>query len=172
MSPADAYFEWLISQINSPSTHTYQDLFGRMHMTDFLWVIEFDDNRVQDGLDLRDEFFDGRKFEARTNSRTDIISMLELLVSLSRRVAFTAGGDPGTWAWQLIKNLNLHRFYDPINLEAMTKVDEILYSIIWRGYRYSGKGGFFPLRHPEEDQRKVELWTQMNAYVNEKMTER
>jgi hypothetical protein len=28
-------------------------------------------------------------------------------------------------------------------------------------------GGFFPLTHPNDDQRKVEIWYQMNAYLDE-----
>ena len=46
-------------------------------------------------------------------------------------------------------------------------IDEILNKFIDRTYRASGYGGLFPLRHSKEDQRKVEIWYQMAAYLIE-----
>lgn len=167
MSAHDPYLEWLISQIRFPKDKTYNELCERMHATDFLWVIPNDDNRVQDGLDLRSEFFDGRN----PNTKTDIVSVLELLIGLSRRVAFIAGEAPDVWAWNLIRNLRLHRMSDPLTEQQSITLTEILYSLVWRTYRQDGVGGFFPLKNPSGDQTKLELWYQMNEYVNE-MSER
>lgn len=160
------YFQWLTSQIELPSnnSHTYNDLFARMHETEFVFIIPHDDDRIQDGLALRDEFLHGKtghKLEPRG------ASILEVLVALSRRVAFTAGGDPSWWAWQLIENLNLDRRYDPFTAGRATRVDETLEALIWRTYQRDGKGGFFPLNETIEDQTKVDIWNQMNRYVNE-----
>jgi hypothetical protein len=46
-------------------------------------------------------------------------------------------------------------------------VEEILYALIWRTYDPDGVGGFFPLAWPKEDQTKIEIWYQMNAYAKE-----
>ena len=46
-------------------------------------------------------------------------------------------------------------------------VADAMAAIIWRTYDSNGYGGLFPLRNPREDQRKVELWYQLNAYLLE-----
>jgi len=134
-----------------------------MHDLEFVWTVPNDDNRVQDGLDLRHEFLDG----ARRRLRIDGASILEVLIALSRRVEFTAGGDATVWAWRLLKNLRLSKMSDPLTGSEADHVDEILDSLVWRTYQRNGEGGFFPLKHPLEDQTKVEIWYQMNAYVME-----
>jgi hypothetical protein len=158
------YYEWLISHIHIPNGKSYKDLFERMHNTEFHWTVPNDDNRIQDGLDLRVEFIDGRRLGLDLQGAT----LLEILVSLSRRVAFTAGGNPRQWAWRLLKNLRLHKKSDPLTEADLDRINDILDALIWRTYQPDGRGGFFPLAHPEEDQTKVEIWYQMNKYVIER----
>jgi hypothetical protein len=158
------YFEWLTSQIYINNNRTYNDLFERLHETEFIWTIANDDNRVQDGLDLRAEFLDAVRGEAELPQGA---SVLEVLIALSRTMAFTAGGNPRIWAWKLLRNLKLNKSTDPLTGEKAARVEEILEALIWRTYSRNGQGGFFPLREPHEDQTKVELWYQMNAYVME-----
>lgn len=165
MNPADyAYYEWLVSQIHIPNDKTYMGLFEIMHNYDFVWTVPNDDNRVQDGLDLRTEFLDG----TRKHIEREGVSMLEVLVALSRRVAFTAGGEAPGWAWRLLKNLRLTKAYDPMTDDKASRVTDILEAVVWRTYRRDGFGGFFPLRDPHDDQTKVEIWYQLNAYVIER----
>lgn len=158
-----SYYEWLISQIKTPVERTYNDMFERMHNLEFVWTVPNDNNRVQDGIDLRFEFAgsDSRKLTLK------IVTFLEVLVALSRRVAFVAGGDERVWAWILIKNIGLNKMSDPLTNGRTDKIEEILHTLIWRTYDYDGNGGFFPLKNPEKDQAKVEIWYQMNTYVNE-----
>lgn len=163
-NPIDVkYYEWLVSQIEVTSNRTYYDLFERMHNLEFVWFIPNDDNRVQDGLDLRAEFLDERKSKLALGGA----SVLEVLVALSRRTAFTAGGNSRHWAWKLIKNLRLNKMSDPLSDEDMDKVDDILETLIWRTYEPNGQGGFFPVTHSLDDQTKLEIWYQMNVYVME-----
>jgi hypothetical protein len=158
------YFEWLVSQIEIPNERTYWDLFNRMYDLEFYWIVPKDENRVQDGLDLRYQF--SERLRNKLNSKG--ISILEVLVALSRRVAFIAGdGNAPQWAWKLIKNLRLSKMSDPWNDFKAVRTEEILYTLVWREYRIDGRGGFFPLKQPVDDQTKVEVWYQMNAYVNE-----
>jgi hypothetical protein len=158
------YYEWLIEQIHIPNGKSYRGLFEVMHNTAFHWTIPNDDNRVQDGKDLRYYFLDGRKGQIELGEAT----LLEILVSLSQKVAFTAGGNPKRWAWKLLKNLRLTHKADPLNQEDLERINDVLDALVWRTYQYNGRGGFFPLENPKEDQRKVEIWYQMNAYVIEK----
>lgn len=164
MTRADyEYYEWLVSQITIPNNKTYLELFERMHNFEFIWIVPNDDNRIQDGFDLRSEFFNGSR-QRLINKKA---SFLEVLIGLSRHVAFTGGGNSGVWAWKLIKNLRLNRMSDPLIGEQIAKVDDILDTVIWRTYSKSGQGGFFPLKQNPSDQTKIEIWYQMNAYINE-----
>ena len=158
------YFEWLVSQIHIPNGKNYNELFEVMHNTEFHWTIPNDDNRIQDGIDLRGYFLDGRKKEIKLEGAT----LLEILVSLSKKLAFTASGNPKKWAWKLLKNLRLTKMSDPLTEADVERINDVLDALIWRTYQPNGKGGFFPLQHPEEDQTKVELWYQMNKYVMER----
>jgi hypothetical protein len=157
------YYEWLIDQIDAPRHKNFSDLFERMHNFEFVWTVPNDDNREQDALDLRGEFLEGSAAKLLLGGAT----MLEILVALSRRVAFTAGGSEKAWAWKLLKNLHLHRMHDPLSDAQKRRVDDILYAVVWRTYERNGEGGFFPMKNSLDDQTKVEIWYQLNAYVME-----
>lgn len=158
-----AYYEWLTRQVDIPNGKTYSDLFECMHNLEFVWTVPNDDNRVQDGLDLRPEFAEGKVSDIVLEG----VTFLEVLVSLSRRLEFTAGGEAARWAWILLKNLRLTKCHDPLTDVKHAKINDILDAVIWRTYQRDGRGGFFPLQNPTEDQTKVEIWYQMNAYVIE-----
>lgn len=163
------YYEWLVSQIEFPRNlkKTFNELLMRLHETEFVWILSGDDNRVQDGKDLRVEFkykygrdFPGMLFQ-------DYVSVLEIIIAVSRDLEFVAGGKAPAWVWRFIDNLRLNIYYDPLTSEKIDEVDDILQNFIWRTYDRSGNGGLFPLVFPKEDQSKVEIWYQLNAYVNE-----
>jgi hypothetical protein len=164
MSDHTDYFLWLIAQIGIPqrNRNTYNDLFMRLYETEFVWIVPHDDNRLQDGIELRYEF-DGKNIDF-----SDMpVSMLEVLIALSRRVAWTTDRSPEFWAWQLLDNLRLTKSSDPLVGRKAERVEEVLEAVIWRTYDQDGNGGFFPLKYPRDDQTKREIWDQMNAYVNE-----
>lgn len=168
------YYKWLIKQIEIHGKNkTFFDLFEVMHNTEFTWFVPNDDNRVHDGLDLRTEFLYGTHgapshevLQYRLMTKKGA-TFLEVLIALSRRCAFIAGGEPQFWAWKLIENLHLNNMNDPLTDRKLAKVISILDAVIWRTYEKDGEGGFFPLNWPKEDQTKVEIWYQMNKYVIE-----
>jgi hypothetical protein len=129
---------------------------------EFVWTVPHDDNRLQDGLDLRTEFSNEQKIRLEKGA-----TVLEVLIALSRRLAFTAGGRAEDWAWQLLANLRLTKMTDPFTENKARKVANILETLIWRQYHANGLGGFFPLNWPDKDQTQVEIWYQMQKYVNE-----
>jgi hypothetical protein len=160
------YYLWLTKKIDIPNKKSYLDLFETMHNAEFVWTVPNDDNRVQDGIDLRSEFLNIRgEGEINLGGAT----CLEVLIALSRRMAFIADGGhhSSLWAWVLLKNLGLNRFPDPFTSEKRYRVNTILHDLIWRDYHPDGRGGFFPLQNPDVDQTKVEIWHQLNAYVSE-----
>lgn len=163
-----AYFEWLLDQVGAQrGSQTYRDLCWALYKKEFVWIIPNDDNRVADGLDLLVEFFHQNGLEAQTVRVEKGCSFLELIVGLSRRLAFIADGIAGDWAWILLGNLGFHSSSDPLNEYAHRYIDEVCDRVIWRTYEENGAGGLFPLGFSTEDQTKVELWYQMNAYVEE-----
>jgi hypothetical protein len=169
----ESYFRWLYSQVCDVEeirpSRTYWGLLRQLYVTEFVWIIPNDDNRADDGKDLRAFFAK----EMGLYDYAGIIdpvweslgcSMLELLIGLSRRLSFQAEGEPRVWFWRLIKNANLLLDCD-LRKFPRAEISEKLDRIIWRKYEYNGHGGLFPLRDSYADQREVELWYQMQAYV-------
>lgn len=167
----DVYFEWLCDQVTPGySDQLYTELFEILWRTPFEWFIPNDDNRVADGLDLLGEFVSHRGLAAKTDriGGERVCSFLELIVALSRHLAFAAGGAPPDWAWTLLGNLGFHTLSNPLNERNVQYVTEVVDKVVRRKYRRNGVGGLFPLRGSYGmDQRRVELWYQMAAYISE-----
>ena len=167
----DTYFRWLETQARDEfdtSGKTYWELLGLMHSTLFEFSVARDGNRIEDGRDLRLEFCFAHHVHPNALQHLGPgASFLEVLVGLSRRLAFMAGGRATGWAWQLVDNLGLRRMYDPLDTTKLRQSQEIIANVIYRRYQPDGGGGFFPLIDADEDQTQVELWYQMAAYVDE-----
>jgi len=167
----ELYLIWLYSQVadanaTSPS-RTYWKLFNQLYTKEFQSFVGNDENRMEDGKALRLEFVREQNiFDVPTAWMELECSFLELMVGLSRRLAFEAGGEPYYWFWEMVENLELEHYTDARRLQRV-KINRVLDRVIHREYDRDGVGGFFPLRHPRKDQRKEELWYQMNQYVLE-----
>jgi hypothetical protein len=167
----ELYLTWLYRQVANPENldpaFTFWKLLKHLYTTEFVWLIPNDDNRLEDGKELRVEFIQD---EGLDDLNPDVFlgcSVLELMVGLSRRLSFEAEGEPHYWFWLMMENLGLHRYSDDWKRFPRIHIDKILDRVIFRTYKPNGDGGFFPLKHPEQDQRKVELWYQLSAYVLE-----
>lgn len=167
----ERYFVWLYGQVADPDIEnpslTYWKLLKALFTKEFTWVIPNDDNRSEDGKALRFEFMQDLLLDDVDEDWMDLgCSMLELMVGLSRRLAFEDDGEPHYWFWRMMENLGLHRYSDNRRL-LRRKIDVVLDTVIHRTYKPNGEGGFFPLRETDQDQRQVELWYQLSAYVLE-----
>lgn len=137
-------------------------------MKRFVWGVPNDDNRTEDGKDLRPEFLSTHDAECSNAWISQACSMLEMLIALSRRLEFESSQDTYHWFWTLLENLNLRVYTDSMyDDEVEMIVDKTLISVIDRRYRSNGVGGLFPLKRPKADQRKTEIWYQMSAYLLE-----
>ena len=162
------YLEWLAPQVKVPRQRDFSELFGLMQAKEFVWVVGNDDNRIQDARDLRAECF--RQFDVKPYVTTDVlgpVSVLEILIALSHRMEFMTSESADTWAWCLLVNLELKGMSGHIGPKRAAEIDDTLERLVWRTYEPDGVGGFFPLAWPEQDQRKVELWYQLGAYLAE-----
>lgn len=162
----ESYFRWLLFQIHEDRNvaMSYMPMLRILHDVEFVWIVANDDNRLEDGRDLRSEYTQASRHIFDDHA----ITVLEVLVALARRVAFNAGGEPEHWCWVLIHNLGLDKYRENLTERQANRILDIVEKLIWRNYHPNGKGGFFPLKHTTEDQRKVEIWYQMSAYINER----
>lgn len=164
------YISWLYSQVADPNLIEQREtcwfLIRQLYKKEFFWFVDHDDNRVEDGRELRYEFSHETNTKLTPEWHTFGVSMLEVLIALSRRLSFQADGEPRERFWELVDNIGLAKFNDArYNRRAAKTIDDALEKVIWRTYSYSGDGGLFPLKDPKEDQREVELWYQMSAYI-------
>lgn len=169
----ELYLIWLGGQVarskTKAKTRTHWSLFRQLHRTIFVAIVPHDENRISDAGDLRYEFLAEHEDEQGDPDWMRLpCSMLELFIILSRQLAFEMDDSPTPWFWHLIETLELEQYndtaYDDTAEEAIAKT---LDRVIWRNYRPNGQGGLFPLRNSNRDQRKVELWYQLNAYLLE-----
>jgi hypothetical protein len=167
----ELYLMWLYSQVGSVATRnpsrSYWNLLRQLYTKEFVWIIPNDDNRAEDGRELRHEFIANQGLtDVDPNWMRLGCSMLELLIGLSRRLSFEDDGEPRAWFWRLLENIDLERYNDHTEIPE-EEVDEVLNRVIWRTYKRNGHGGLFPLQRATEDQREVELWYQLCAYLIE-----
>lgn len=175
----EAYLEWLYSQIgtvqNSDPAYNHWNLLRKFYVTQFNDSVPNDDNRASDGKELRIEFLQQTGFPL-DDPYGDWFnldcSVLEMMIALARRVAFEDETlkSPVEWFWLMTHNLGLDAFTDDIYEISMDEeVGWILDRFNRREYERNGQGGLFPLQRNRNDQRRVELWAQMSAYLLEGM---
>lgn len=167
----ELYFVWLYEQVGRISRsklRSHWDLCRHLHSKAFQWMLQGDENRAEDGRLLRVEFINQMPAVSADAEWLGMdCSVLEMLIGMSHRLAFNAGGEPHEWFWQLIDNLELSTFNDAHYEAYIMEVEEKLNALIHRTYLRTGKGGLFPLEHPQADQREVEIWYQMSEYLTE-----
>lgn len=155
------YLKWMKRQIAYDRAKSYDDLFEILFEKEFVWIVPNDDNRIEDGMEIRHSYFKEHGVLSRG------CSVLEVILAMSQRLAFNAGGEADDWAWTLIENLELHKMSGHIGQRRADQIEETLEKFIWRTYEADGSGGMFPLAWPKYDQRRIELWYQMCAYIDE-----
>lgn len=169
----ELYLKWLYSligdvELKSPS-RTYWSLVRQLFKTEFVWVVPNDDNRVEDGRDLRYVFVDVTGVDPDDKWWSLGCSFLEMFVALSHHLEFEDGRRKANkWFWRLMDNLDLEVYNDKnYTDESFSAINEILERVNFRQYQPDGSGGMFPLEYPTKDQREVEIWYQLNAYLLE-----
>lgn len=162
------YFNWLCTKALSPYSKSYFDLMQILHRTEFVWIVSGDKNRKQDGLELRDYFLNETELEKEFEWFNEPCSIFEMLLSFAGRASFQTDDPVRECFMDFLTNLNLDE-YRRVTDSDIFVIEEILFAFVWRTYEYSGhNGGLFPLDDPKEDQRKVELWYQYFAWLDER----
>jgi hypothetical protein len=170
------YFEWLYTQVfpidQGAPFRRYTVVCQMMNDIPFLVIVSRDDNRVADGAQLRNAFVRDSRYEPLDEAELlyPDASILEVLVGLALKAEKLIEISPHDMFKIFLENLGLDNYYDDSPIVGIrNKIDRKLRRFNNRSYTSKGKGGLFPLMYdPEEDQRAVELWYQMGAYMAEK----
>ena len=175
-----AYFEYLYDLVkeDAPERKDYWMLLSDLQAFKFYWSVEHDENRAQDGIDLRRRYLEGEWWANGEEALSGECSMLEMLIALAERMAFELAGTDvspdiyrtGSCFWEMVENLGLTRYSDGEyeRLNGPFVVNKTLHDVVTRNYDETGVGGIFPLRGDYGDQRYVELWYQMQEYLTER----
>lgn len=160
--------------VEAEGSKGYLKLCEILVSTEFVPVIDMDWNRSKECLELRNEF------AAEYNEDpSDIFgengNMLELLTVLSERIRFgMAESDyeapTRKWFNEMLCNCGLDEWCENQSYDAEGAEDavrKILDTVIFRKIEWDGTGGLFPLVYSQRDQRKIELCSQMNDYLEE-----
>lgn len=172
----DKYFDWmyqLVCDKRYSKRLSYLKLLHRLHDTEFIWVLPMDANRADDGTSLRYRFGDERGYpQSMVASYLDDrpCSVLEMMIALAIRCEEHImdnqdyGDRTGQWFWNMIVNLGLNGMNDD-NFDV-NDTDRIVSRFLNREYRADGNGGLFAIEHCRRDLRAVEIWYQMDWYLN------
>lgn len=168
----DRYFEWLCELVDIgrfAKQVTYRKLLMRLHDIEFTWFIPHDDNRADDGIQLRRRY----GLVCEDMSLPDYIqgpcTVLEMMVALAIRCEETImddallGNRTGHWFWGMIRNLGLSHMIDPEFDRRY--VDDVIARFLNRDYEPDGRGGLFTVRNCDQDMRDVEIWCQLSWYL-------
>lgn len=168
----ELYFEWLYSKISTLRRRRAElnhfKLMRIIFQKEYVWLIPNDDNRVNDGTDLRIRFIEEMELdEVDPDWLGQGCSMLEMLIGLSYRYSFETNIPYRVCFSEMIHNLGLQDYNDSVDI-PQADVEDTLDKVIWRTYSRNGRGGLFPLKNARSDQRDVELWYQLSAYIIER----
>lgn len=173
-----SYFEWLYEKI--AGRESYRKLCQHLHRKVFYWTIPNDDNRQEEGYDLRHQFMENYENEFAITIPADHpflnepVSVFEVLIALSDRMdyqLYNPNLPPRNTLWfqEMISNLGISDLVDNRWSDvAAGDVDRVVETLLDRTYDENGNGSLFPLDNPRDDLTQVELWYQLMAYLMEK----
>lgn len=169
------YFDWICSMI-CDSRHRktqYRKLLEHLNDVPFLAILEMDENRSVDGINMRYRFgrdcgYDDRIIASLLDDHP--CSILEMMAALAIRCEehimedSDMGNRTGQWFWSMVNSLGLvtmsNDFYNS------SYVDNVLQRFINREYRPDGEGGLFIVRNSGQDMRDIEIWYQLCMYLD------
>lgn len=174
------YLCWLMNQcqLEAEGPAGYLKLCEVLQDIYFVSLIEFDENRIEEGKELREEWADtdGGDIYELEGLIPYTCTALELILVMARRMCFEMSDSQyeagiGKWVMELLENAGLATFRNDIfeiDPEGSTqKIKMILHDIIYRRYMPNGSGSFFPSDGYKGDVRQDELLVQMNNYLAE-----
>jgi len=171
----DDYYNWLLGLISNNEYYVdeYTKVLDKLFNTEFYDLVKNDDNRIKDGLELRNRFADevGEHLYYVIDKLPPYCSILEMMIALAIRWESDVQQDPdlgdrsSEWFWLMMDNLGLLEFDNKYYDDEI--VSDILQEFLDRKYCKDGTGGLFMVKNSKIDMRKVEIWYQINYYFKE-----
>lgn len=170
------YTDWLLTRVgySKYEKDSFVNLMWSLSYTPFTYILPMDKNRASDGLYLREEYC--RQYGYDFEEICTPCSVLEMLCALAIRITEEYIGDPSDSRpeiifFEMISNLGLtyfdDDFYEKNPIGAKNRVQDILQTWLERRFSYNGNGAIFPIKLPKRDQRRIEIWSQMQEYISE-----
>lgn len=168
------YYIWLLEKIDFDSHSEYSHLLEYLHNKNYIWNNPMDENRSEDGLNLRIRFEDESDY-ADYSSLTRPSSVLEMLIAFAERINTDVMSDNYSTAyffWLMLDNLGCNKFKDD-SFDA-TEVDILLNQwlnpIEKGGKSYQKreiKKWLFPLKSGKTAEEGLDEWERMQRFVME-----
>lgn len=170
------YFEWMVSMLvpNFDKRVEYSKLLETLNIVEFTPSMDMDINRLKDGLGLRYRF--GMEIAVDRMVVVNYLdvspcSMLEMMCALSLRIEETIMSDP------MVGDRTPFWFGEMINSLGFLDQNDYNFNYNWvmfklnvfnqRQYDSNGRGGLFTINDVSIDVRNLEIWYQMNLYINQ-----
>ena len=175
MGLTEIYFDWM-SEIAFPNIRDrsrYGYLLDALNASMFYFSIPMDENRMRDGIDLRyrfayDKGYSNEEVAVALNHNRSC-SMLEMMVALSLKgderilYDFETGGRADYIFRTMLESMQL---IDMTNDRFDSGyIDYRINRLLNHDYEFNGNGGFFTVENPRKDMRLVDIWYQMNWYL-------
>lgn len=168
----DKYFDWIYDLVREgmPSREgSYRKLLMKLHSTEFIFSNPMDENRAEDGINLRYKFAFERNVRGIDDYLNGPCSVLEMMASLAFRIEDHIMWDPdigdrtGQWFWGMVDSLGLTSMTD--DQFDRDYVDDCLTTFLNREYSRDGEGGLFTVKNCAHDMRDTDIWYQMCYYL-------
>jgi hypothetical protein len=135
----------------------YHDICELLFMVDYVWLIDLDKDRAEDGRALRYRYGDTHGYCSMFDIMESPCSCLEMIIALATRQGVIMGNDDA-WVW-------IKPMFDSLGLkpgmdyeDAMSKISRWLN----REFHHDGRGGLFTIPDCDRDLRRFPTWTQAN----------
>lgn len=170
------YFNWmsrLVCDDNFPRSVSHRQLLQHLHNVEFVYILERDKNRAEDGIYLRYRFGDEHQIDDETihlcfgNNPCSVLEMLVALVVRCEDIMSEPaiyGDRVSLWFWTMLDNLGIS-YMDNYNYNY-NEVNDVLFIFLNRRYSFDGKGGLFTVHNPKQHMANVEIWYQMCWYLD------
>ena len=125
--------DWLISSVNDRKDNDFYLLLKILYKKEFYSLINYDENRAKDGVQLRKIWQEANKL-SEENVDFGVSKVLEVLIGVSKRILHEIYGSkwseklsPSDIFWVLLENLGLDKFSNGCLANGMfEEIDEII----------------------------------------------
>ena len=166
------YLSWLMNIIEDEHHKNYKELCRYLFSIEFIWSVSGDENRSEDGKNLRSVYCDqtGQNYIYDSNPCSVLEMMIALAVRGSEDILWDGRNNYTSFLfWTMIDNLGL--------IDCVDGAFDIGYAIeridifLKRNYDKNGFGGLFRPSHfyfrvPKKWE-KMEIWYQMQNWIND-----